>query len=1067
MDQDRPPAPGSAAAGPAHPASPPLSWRRQRRALPVFPIVIALLAALTGILAVNRMRRHAEESAFAGHAQAARALARTTTIVVGDYLAAVQAAARSLESPRRGPAAHAVLRDLRRSQPDIDFAVVLDRDGRIVDADPGATAHRGLAGVVDAHRSSPTWAADAIAADLPGAVPGVLVRAPIRGPHGAPDRTLLAGVPADRLARALGVVPSGRSVPVVLDHTGRVVVHGRSSRSDWRAWDLSVVPAVAEALRGRPARVEHGPGPSTGPSCFGAIVPVPGLGWAVAALEPNEGGRRRLPGGETALAGGLAVTLLCAGLSVALSRWLSARSLAQIASAASALATGDLGRRVDVRGCRELRWLAESFNVMAGELEARTRQLERQAALLAASRNQFEAIVRQLPAGVILAEAPSGRIVLANRHAAEILGRPARLPDDIEHYGDAWTATRTDGRRLRPDDWPLARAIRRGETVSGEELDVEQVGGRRVRVRVSAAPIRDGEGRIVAGVITFVDVTAEREAAERLGASEAQLRFITERVPAVLWAVGPDLRITVSTGAGLANLGLRPGELVGRSMYEYLGTDDPDFPEIAVIRRALAGEPVAYRAQWAGRVFQSHFEPLVDDTGRIGGVIAVSLDVTERSRAEDALRFVAGASEVLSSSLDYQATLSEVTRLAVPVVADWCVVDLLEPDGSIRRAALAHVDPEKAAVIERLGRYTVHPSHPSARVIRTGRAELVTEAGEADLDMPDPEYRALVHVLAPTSSMFVPLVARGRTLGAMIFGASTSGRRFGDADLEIAVDLARRAALAIDNARLYEEARAAVAARDAFLARASHELRTPLTSALGTVRLLGRVLAGRLAESPETLVEIAARSLVTMSSLVNELLDASKLAAGRDPLRLESIALAQVAADAVAITEAQARERGVALQSRVPPDLVLSGDRLKVEQVLLNLLSNAIKFTPPGGRVDIDARRDGGPATDAEAIVLRVHDTGEGLQPDQLERIFEPFYQPAAGPARSRQGERRMRSVRGTGLGLSICRQIVSLHGGTIHAESEGPGRGSTFVVRLPVRPRGTSAADAGRAATV
>src|SRR5690606_21514246 len=132
-------------------------------------------------------------------------------------------------------------------------------------------------------------------------------------------------------------------------------------------------------------------------------------------------------------------------------------------------------------------------------------------------------------------------------------------------------------------------------------------------------------------------------------------------------------------------------------------------------------------------------------------------------------------------------------------------------------------------------------------------------------------------------------------------------------------------------------------------------------------------------EKSQTLVEIAGRSLVTMSSLVNELLDASKLAAGRDPLRLESIALDEVAADAMAIAEAQARERGVALRCRVPPGLVFMGDRLKVEQVLLNLLSNAIKFTPPGGHVDIDARRDGDPGTDVEAIVLRVRDTGEGL----------------------------------------------------------------------------------------
>jgi signal transduction histidine kinase len=371
--------------------------------------------------------------------------------------------------------------------------------------------------------------------------------------------------------------------------------------------------------------------------------------------------------------------------------------------------------------------------------------------------------------------------------------------------------------------------------------------------------------------------------------------------------------------------------------------------------------------------------------------------------------------------------------------------------------------------VERLRRYAPAPDsrHPTARVIRTGQAELVTEVIQADLDrdLTDPEHREIIRTLALKSTMFVPLVARGRTLGVMLFGASESRRRFEARDLDLAADLARRAALAIDNARLYEEARAAVAARDAFLARASHELRTPLTSALGTVRLLGRALAGSLDDPPETLVEIASRSLGTMASLVNELLDASKLAAGHDPLRLEPIDIALAVADAVAITEAQAHEKGIALHVDVPHPLVLSGDRLKLEQVLLNLLSNAIKFTPAGGSVAIGARRDVDPSTDGETIVVQVRDTGDGLPSDQLERVFEPFYQAGPGAARARPGERRMHSARGTGLGLSICRQIVTLHGGTVHAESEGPGRGSTFVVRLPLQPLAAPSGDAGERA--
>ncbi len=417
------------------------------------------------------------------------------------------------------------------------------------------------------------------------------------------------------------------------------------------------------------------------------------------------------------------------------------------------------------------------------------------------------------------------------------------------------------------------------------------------------------------------------------------------------------------------------------------------------------------------------------------------------AEAEGASRrdaFLAEVGARLAGTLDYEATLASTARLAVPHFADYCIVDLLEPDGAIRRVAVAHADPARAALARDLERYPPSPrgAHPMLEVLRTGTPVLLVEpdawmAGESL----DPAYVEVVGQLGARSNMIAPLVARGRVVGALTFALADSGRQYRLADLEFAGEVARRAALAVDNARLYQEAQDAVRARDAFLARASHELRTPLTSIVGTVRLARRALAGRLGESPGLLLEVADRNLTTMVALINNLLDASKLTAGAEVLEASAVDLGDVARRSAEVVAAQARERRVHLEVKVPDGLRLAGDPLKLEQVLINLLANGVSFTPAGGRVTLEAEPERG------AVVIRVRDTGEGIPPEDLDRVFEPFVQ-----VRERHARRH-----GTGLGLTICRQIVSLHGGRIWAESEGEGRGSTFVVSLPEAVRDRS----------
>ncbi len=455
--------------------------------------------------------------------------------------------------------------------------------------------------------------------------------------------------------------------------------------------------------------------------------------------------------------------------------------------------------------------------------------------------------------------------------------------------------------------------------------------------------------------------------------------------------------------------------------------------------------------------------------------VAIVQDLTARKRAEDEraqlvwaevaraeaeaaerrAAFLAEATVRLTASLDFEATLSAVTDLAVGELADYSLVDLLEGDGSTRRVAAAHVDPAARGLIGELrGRPPGGEGWaPVLTVLRTGRSQVVAEVAADELEawIPDAGQRELVRRLGIASYLCVPLVARGRTLGALSLVSVRPGRRYGPTEVALAEDLARRAALAADNARLYQQAQEAVRARGEFLARASHELRTPLTSALGTVRLLKRALSGELHEPPEVLLAIANRNLSALASLVDDLLDVSKLEAGRMTLALETVELAGVIGRSLEVIGAQARDKGVSVRVEVPAALRLPADPLKLEQVLVNLLANAVKFTPPGGQVTISAGAE--QAGEGRRVRICVQDTGEGIAAEHLEAIFEPFFQ--ASRPRPYPADRRAARTRGTGLGLAICRGIVELHRGRIWAESDGPGRGSTFTVLLPAEPAG------------
>jgi signal transduction histidine kinase/PAS domain-containing protein len=431
----------------------------------------------------------------------------------------------------------------------------------------------------------------------------------------------------------------------------------------------------------------------------------------------------------------------------------------------------------------------------------------------------------------------------------------------------------------------------------------------------------------------------------------------------------------------------------------------------------------------------------------------------EAETARQQLAFLADASERLASSLDYETTLKHIVSLAVPTLADWAAYNVAGDDGTVKTVAIHHPDPAKEELAREIGRrfpLRADDSVGVAKVIRTGEPELISEIPDEVLEVVahDPEHLRMLKSIGFRSLINVPLVAGGRVLGALGFGTGESGRHFDEDDLAFALELARRAAVAIDNAGLYREAQAARADAEAanktksqFLSTMSHELRTPLNAIAGYAQLLAMGVRGPVTEAQLEDLERVQRASQHLQSLINDILNFARLEAGQVRYDVQDVSLDAVVRDLEALLLPELRERGIAYDhggcvvDGGTASAAVRADPEKLRQILLNLLTNALKFTAEGGRVWL--RCDlANPARDGTGIVrLRVTDTGRGIPEEELTRIFEPFV----------QVDRHLTtgSQQGVGLGLAISRDLARGMGGDLMAESE-VGVGSTFTLTLP-----------------
>jgi len=529
-------------------------------------------------------------------------------------------------------------------------------------------------------------------------------------------------------------------------------------------------------------------------------------------------------------------------------------------------------------------------------------------------------------------------------------------------------------------------------------------------------------------------------------------QIVTETVGALVLVLDREARIERWNAACEVATGYDRDEVLGRPFWFLVPPDERPAVE-AVFSRLIARDfPNRHENSWIAkdgsrrRIVWSN-TALLDVSGAVKLVIATGIDITDRTRAEEALRrqakrleALAEASRVFASGLDYKTTLDTVARRLSELIGDGALIRVVSPDGGwLVPVAVYHPIAERAALRRRV--IQAAPQRTSegmtARALQAHRTlripELSLEIVHAEMK---PEYWPYLEGVS--SLMMAPLEHRRHVFGHITLMRDAGGAPYTEEDETLLEDLAHRAAQAIENARLYGEAQAAVAVRDEFLSIASHELRTPLTAlrlALENMRLVStREAIERLPpQYVERVLSTAERQGQRLEKLVAALLDVSRIHMGRLELDVEDVELGATVREALGAIEDEAAQSGSQIQVRGEP---VHGywDRLRISQVVTNLLSNAVKYG--GGKpveVEFGSRGD--------HAVLTVRDHGIGIDPADQPQIFERFERAVSS-----------RNYGGLGLGLYIVKRIVEAHGGTIRVESK-TGEGAAFLVELPHRP--------------
>ncbi len=663
----------------------------------------------------------------------------------------------------------------------------------------------------------------------------------------------------------------------------------------------------------------------------------------------------------------------------------------------------------------------------------------------------------------ILATDTQSKVTYWNRAAEQIYGWTA---DEImgKSARDMLHSQLTDEQRLE--------ILKQLEKTGNYHIEVvhQRKDGTKINIEATSMPLSNEQGQIIGYVSVNRDVTERKR-------TEKTFRELLESAPDAMVIVNREGNITLINMQTQKMFGYTAEELIGQSVeilvpqrfrsqhpeqrMDYL--NDPK-------TRAMGMGMELYALCKDGSEFpvEISLSPLETEDGML--VSSAIRDITQRKKIEEEiyklnaeleervverttqLAFLAEASRVLSESFDYTGRLKELAQLTVPQIADWCSIDILDDEGRLQRLAVVHTDPAKVEYAYELARR--FPADPNAstgsyQVVRSGKSEFYPEinvAMFANLGI-DQEMVDILEELGLCSSMTVPLLVHGHVLGVLSLVMAESGRHYGYHDLELAEDLARRAALLIDNARLYQEAQTLNAELEqrvtertiqlevsnkeleAFSYSVSHDLRAPLRSIDGFSQALLEDYHDQLdSEGKGHLHRVRAASQ-RMAELIDDLINLSRMS--RAEMQREAVNLSAIA-HGIAVDLQEQQERDV--EFVIAEGLVTNGDKQLLRVVLENLLGNAWKFTSKctQARIEFGAQQQ-----DDGKTAYFVRDNGDGFDMAHADKLFGAF-----------QRLHAMTDFEGTGIGLATVKRIIHRHGGRVWAEGV-VGKGATFYFTL------------------
>lgn len=668
-------------------------------------------------------------------------------------------------------------------------------------------------------------------------------------------------------------------------------------------------------------------------------------------------------------------------------------------------------------------------------------------AALEASERDLRSLAESMPQ-IVWATTAEGQNVYFNHQWVDYTGLTLE-----ESYGEGWiTPFHPDDRQRAWDAWQ--RATRHRDAYS-LECRLRRADGAYQWWLIRGVPLLGPNGEILKWFGTCTDIEHIKIAEQKLKESEAKFSGIISISADAIISVDDEHRITIFNSGAEQIFGYSQAEVIGtpldRLIPERLRRTHRQhverFASTGVVARRMGERSTALVGlRKNGEEFPA--EAAISRL-QVGGktLLTVALrDVSERKRNELEQQFLVEAGAVLAASLDYEQTLATVARLVVRDFADWCIVEIVETQGQLRRLKVVSHDPSKTELCAALEQVRIDRARPYLlrAVIDTKQALVIEHVTPEQLESvaQGPEHLEALRSVNPTSLMALPLLRHGELLGVLAF-ISSGSRHYRRSDLRLPQALADRAAVAVENARLYKASVEAAQVRDQVLGFVAHDLRNPLAAIMMQASLLQRSGAQpeRRSRKPGEMIQ---RAATRMSRLIQDILEVSRMEGGHLSVEQERVPVQQVVSEAVEAQRPLASAAAIDLQLELPSGVAeVWADRDRILQVFENLIGNAVKFTKPGGRITCGAAPHDG------AVVFWVADTGAGISAEEMPHVFDRFWQ-------ARKARRA-----GAGLGLQIARGIVEAHGGRIWVESTLE-VGTTFrftlpaaeSVRVPLRPR-------------